>query len=446
MDTNIAKKWISKRLGSWDYRKFLLANLFYDGFVPPIEWCGLDFDWEGFELEKCSRLVYNPLKRNIKKKMNYLLSRPYSVVGNDDVKEYLQDSVQVLKDTVTELYNKGETWWEIEPDSTSPIKFKITLRKAESIVPHYTDEEQTRFDAVGYLWNFIDEEENVYKYVDFVDLTGRHRLPLYSDKDELMQDLGHAVKNGASIVFKKLPFIRLSTDGLYEQIDSMGKMYSDRYEQADKLLQDNADPVAIIKNASNTDGQILLEDIKINKVVTVEGTGDFSYASKSMDYSSIESFMKLLKSDISDICGVVSREQELNYVTSGRALDRLYVDMDNDAADMGSVLREALKEFLSFVGEQNSRDYISDFDIIFNTDKPTDETQIISNISSSSSMLSKRTLLEQHPWVKDVDEELARIEEESSSQSTETEPGIDLMLEDSGQQGEEPMDGQEEEV
>ena len=108
MDTNIAKKWISKRLGSWDDRKFLLANLFYDGIVPPIEWCGLDFDWEGFELEKCSRLVYNPLKRNIKKKMNYLLSRPYSVVGNDDVKQYLQDSVQILKDTVTELYNKGE--------------------------------------------------------------------------------------------------------------------------------------------------------------------------------------------------------------------------------------------------------------------------------------------------------------------------------------------------
>ena len=124
----------------------------------------------------------------------------------------------------------------------------------------------------------------------------------------------------------------------------------------------------------------------------------------------------MVKSDIFDQIGVVSRESELNYVTSGRALDRLYVDMDNDAAEMGQILKNSFKAFLEFIQEQTGKDYLKKFDVTFNTDKPTDETNIISNINSSSSLLSKHTLLKNHPWVEDVEEELKLIEEEQGGQ------------------------------
>jgi hypothetical protein len=41
-------------------------------------------------------------------------------------------------------------------------------------------------------------------------------------------------------------------------------------------------------------------------------------------------------------------------------------------------------------------------------DMPIDESEIIANINASAQLLSRRTLLENHPWVKDVDEELQR--------------------------------------
>lgn len=438
MDSKIARRWVNTRLASMDYKMFVLADLYYDGYTLPEDFEALNVldDFLGIDKSKCLRLVFNPLKRNVKKKMNYLLSRPFSVLGNSDSVQYVKDSLSVLKDTVVELYKKGEAWWEFEPDMDSPVRYKITLRKAQSIVPHYTNEEETAYDSVGYLWNQIDAYGKVTKYVDFVDLSGRHRFPISGTDESSSLDMGHAARGDKDVLFKSLPFVRITSDGLYSLISDLGSMYSNRYNQADSLLEDNADPVAVVKNASETDADTFMDDIRRTKLVKVEGTGDFSYATKSSDYSSIEAFMKMLKSDMADLCGVVSREQELNYVTSGRALDRLYVDMDNDAAEMGSSLRQALKSFLAFVTKETGLDYVKDFDIIFNTDKPTDEQQIIQNIVSSQSLLSKETLLAQHPWVEDVEQELNRIEKEKESEP-QPEPVVQTQVDSTNQPVEE---------
>ena len=453
MNKEYATKWISKRLGSIDYKNFILANLFYDGKIPKRfyedDFIGIwDIDVDKLDDTDCVYMSYNSIRRPIRKKVNYLLAKPYSVEGKEEVRKYFEESVDFFKETVTEIYKKGEAWWEYEADPESLLRFKLTLRKAESIVPHYTNEEKTEYDSVGYLWNRIDDYGNITRYVDFVDREGRHRFPLTyegSPQEVDAEDLGHAVSaKGQKVVFKRLPFIRLTWDSMYLLIRFLGKMYSDRYVQTDRLLEDNADPVAVIKNASDTDAEIIYNDIKQTKAVKVEGTGDFSYASKSMDYSSLESFLKMLKSDIADQLGVVSREQELSYVSSGRALDRLYVDMDNDAADMGQILRNSAKDFLDFIKEETGKDYLEGFNITFNTDKPTDEQNVISNINSSSSLLSKRTLLKNHPWVEDVEEELKLIEEEQGSgqQSQFEDPYVDPYSQEPLQ--EEPVQPEEE--
>lgn len=399
----------------------MLANLFYDGKILKPEYRGTLRTVDILD-ENCEFLSYNPLKRNIKRKMNYLLSRPYSVVGDERVRKFVEECIEVLKKTVIQLYMKGEVWWEFEPCPKSFIRFKITVRNAESVVPKYTNEEETKFDAIGYLWNKILDNGTVARYVDFIDMKGRHRFALSGGNDleaAEEEELGHGKRGQDMILFKSLPFVKLESDSLFEAIDILGQMYSARYYQADKMLSENAEPVGVIKNASETNPYIIKDDIQHSRMVRVEGTGDFSYVSPSQDFGSVNTFMSTLKSDIMDLCGVVSREQELSYVTSGRAIDRLYIDMDSDAAEMGSVLRNALLEFIRFVSAEIGQDLEKDFDIIFNTDKPTDEQQIISNISSSKDLLSEETLLEQHPWVKDVQKEMRRKEREKDKSRQE---------------------------
>lgn len=448
MNKEIVSRLTSKRWASSEYRRFVLSDLFYDGKVLKPEYTGV-FAIDLISDDDCDFLVYNPLRRNIKRKMNYLLSRPFSIEGKEEVKKFMNGCVTLLKDTVKELYKKAEVWWEFEPDPKSPLKYRITLRKANDIVPKYTNEEKTEYDAVGYLWNKVDDDNVTHKYIDFVDLKGRHRYQLSGGETATAEEetvLPHAIRGTSKVTFSSLPFIKLEGDSLFSEIALLGKMYSDRYVQADTMLEDNAEPVAVIKNASDTDSDIIAEDIKYSRMVKVEGTGDFSYASPSQDFGSVNTFMQTVKSDIMDLCGVVSREQELSYVTSGRALDRLYVDMDADAAEMGSILREGLLSFLRFIDEQSKTNLQEHFDIIFNTDKPTDEQQIISNISSSSQFLSTRTLLEQHPWVKDVDEELKRKDDEKKAEQVQQEPELSSPEESSPEETPEELITQDLEV
>ena len=52
--------------------------------------------------------------------------------------------------------------------------------------------------------------------------------------------------------------------------------------------------------------------------------------------------------------------------------------------------------------------------IIFNRDIMINESQSIADCLTSSSILSKESILSQHPWVTDVDLELKRLEEQEN--------------------------------
>ena len=99
---------------------------------------------------------------------------------------------------------------------------------------------------------------------------------------------------------------------------------------------------------------------------------------------------------------------------SGTALGFRYMDLDADCADLADELQDAfrrLKPFLDTWLQASGRGDFSDssFSIVFNTDMPVNETDVIANVNASAGLLSRRTLLENHPWVKDVDGEMEAV-------------------------------------
>lgn len=416
MDRKTAVDIVNKRLSSEAFRNAVLADLFYNGKTLVDPQCP-DTDFNALEDNQVQKLAFNVIKRPIKRKITYLLARPYSVKGTAQAKDFTKNTKKLFEETARELYKKGEVWWEYVPNPQSAFAFDIVLRQAQTIAPRYINREKTEYDAVGYLWDNIDSEDKLTRYVDIVDSDGRTRANLSTDVPT--EILGHAEVNGNPKVFSRLPFIKLTSDGFYEVVSVVGEMYARKYEQADTLLEDYAEPIGVITNASETDLNIVKQDLKRHKLIRVEGTGGFAYASKASEYTALESFMKMLKSDINDQMGVVTREQETSYITSGKAIDRLYIDMDNDAEEMGKILLDAMKDFFDFAHTEAGKPEQLDFDIAFNIDKTTDESAIIANIVASENLLSLRTRLEQHTWVEDVDEELKRISEERAQQPTQ---------------------------
>ena len=57
-------------------------------------------------------------------------------------------------------------------------------------------------------------------------------------------------------------------------------------------------------------------------------------------------------------------------------------------------------------------------DVIFNRDMIVNEAGVIENCKNSVGIISKETIVKNHPWVEDVDEEMKKVDEEESAQDT----------------------------
>ena len=89
----------------------------------------------------------------------------------------------------------------------------------------------------------------------------------------------------------------------------------------------------------------------------------------------------------------------------------------NDANGMETEFQAAFEELLWFINQDFSNRGLGDYEgaelqIVFNRDILINETESIENCSKSVGILSTETIVEQHPWVTDVEVELARLRKE----------------------------------
>lgn len=67
-----------------------------------------------------------------------------------------------------------------------------------------------------------------------------------------------------------------------------------------------------------------------------------------------------------------------------------------------------------------NKDYTNkEVEFIFNKSMITNETEKIENCANSVGMISNKTILANHPWVRDTDEELEQIENEQKENQQE---------------------------
>ena len=98
-----------------------------------------------------------------------------------------------------------------------------------------------------------------------------------------------------------------------------------------------------------------------------------------------------------------------------------YADLASDCDDLGTATAVGLKELFWFIAADAANSYSLDvkelpFNVIYNTDTIMDESTIIGDCAKSANFLSKKTVVSNHPWVDNPEEELKQIEEEQTAE------------------------------
>ena len=125
----------------------------------------------------------------------------------------------------------------------------------------------------------------------------------------------------------------------------------------------------------------------------------------------------LKKALIENARGYDAKDDRISGNPNQMNIQSMYSDIDLDANGMETEFQAAFEQLLWFINQDFSNRGQGDFEneeiqIIFNRDMLINETEAIQNCSSSVGILSTETIVEQHPWTKDVEMELARLKKE----------------------------------
>ena len=396
-----------------------------------------------------NNILKHPSLRNvIDEKVAYVFSKPFSIkCDNDTFKKILEDEVftaqfrRKLKNVATDAYKKGVCYLQPTFDEEGVLDFK--LRKGNVIVPFWKDEEHTELDAyiLFYTIRIYDLDGNYedVEYIEFVDTSGVYRytqkgaesIKKYETSDmpaisgHFKASKGEEGEQSKELVWDKIPLIAFKANADEYPILKSIKSLIDGYDTGTSDLADAiGDLPYSIKVIVNYDGQDLAElasNLYKYRMVKVCDGGDMKTLTQTIDINSINSHLDRIKDDICEYGRIVNDKTAVAVNASGKALDRLYNKIDLDANDIINEFTSALDNLMWFVKWYLKNTGKGDFEnekveFVFNTDKPTDETTIIANCVASKGIVSDETIMANHPWVTDIEQEKKQLADEEEEQ------------------------------
>lgn len=402
-----------------------------------------------------NRLIDNQYAKMVNQKTNYLLGKPFVIEG--DNRQYIELLQQVfnksfmktLKNGGKAALNSGIAW--LHPYYTDNGVFSFRLFPGYEILPFWKDSEHTILDFAVRLYPVESYEGTtltIIEKVEVYDLKGVHKFIL--DGETLVPDV--SMENGlfdipyVSIIdgegmatgmnWEKIPFIPLKYNEqeipLIKKVktlqDGINIMLSD-FEN--NMQEDARNTILILKNYDGQDLGEFRRNLATYGAVKVRCSGDTNGGVETLEITVnadnykviLELFKKAL---IENAMGYDAKDDRLSGNPNQMNIQSMYSDIDLDANDMETELQASFEEILWFVNAHLFNTGQGDFagenvNIIFNRDMLMDEGAIISNIRNSEGILSNQTLVAQHPWTKDVENELQKIEEEKQKAAEEIE-------------------------
>jgi SPP1 family phage portal protein len=389
-----------------------------------------------------NKLVHAFVRKLVDQKVGYLLGKPLSIQTKNQ--QYLdllnkifdRSFLRLLNNLGKEAVNKGKAWLHIYYDEEGSLSFKKI--PAEEIVPLWRDAAHTELEAVIRVYEIEAYEGKAKKTitkVEFWSADGVRRYVLSENgliPDVEVGELGShfvVVQNDQEqgMNWEKVPFICFKYNDeelpLIQVIKSLVDDYDARTSDHANNLEDLPNSTFVLKNYDGQDLGEFRRNMAMYRAVKVMDPGGVDTLSIDINTEATEKHLDRLRKDIYEFGrGVDTQSEKFGNSPSGIALKFLYADLDMDCNIMETEFQASLEQLMWFVNVHLANTGAGDFtnqsvEFVFNRDILINETDAITNIRNSVGILSDETLVAQHPWVTDVQEELERIREQREERS-----------------------------
>lgn len=390
-----------------------------------------------------NRLSHSFMRKLTKQKVGYLLSKPFSVTSDNElfqatIDEYLtKDFYRKFKNCGQDAVVAGLGWLQAYYSEEGDLRFKRI--PPTEVIPFWEDIDHTVLEAVIRVFDTVEfdgSNQKVIKHVKYFTKEGVFNYlqtdsGLVPDESSPMEfsftisrstPLEEDTEEGASVehyMWERIPFIPLKynseEDSLLKYIKDLIDDYDLRTSDASNVIQDEPDRIKVIKDYDGTDKGEFVYNLARYRTLFLRGSGSVDTLDTSISTEAIENHLNRLRKDIYEFGGGVDTQNKDLGNASGVALKYLYSDLDMDCTDFGNELASAIETLCWFIKQDCLLKFNQEFEdasveVTFNTDVIINESETVSNLQNSVGILSTKTLLEQHPYVDDVEKELLQLQ------------------------------------
>ncbi|WP_446935916.1 phage portal protein [Lysinibacillus fusiformis] len=367
----------------------------------------------------------------VDQKVAYLVGEPMVFGSKSDNKQQLELLEEIIgeqwEDTITEIVkgasNKGREWLHVFVNEDGNFDYMVI--PAENFIPIY---DYSKRKKLGAGIRFYSLTEKVIKFEVYDDET----VTYYEMIDgELTLDANVEVNPAphftdaegiSGMGWSKVPFIPFLNNS--EELSDL-HFYKEIVDNYDLLVSDAQntllDMQALIFALRGYEGESLAEfmmNLKRYKAVSLDENGGIDTIKAEVPVEAYKTQKNTLKEDLFMFGqGVNPSPDIIGNAPSGVALENLYSLLDMKASMFERKATLALREFMWFIqtycelAKKGQFDY-RDVTFTFNKLLLTNEAEIIQMARDSDGLISKATIRENHPWVKDAAQEEERMERE----------------------------------
>lgn len=380
-----------------------------------------------------SRIVDNLYQTILDQKVNYLFSKEPSIVTENE--KYLELVTEIFDNKFfkqwyyvgADVYKYGTAFMYVYVDKEGNLKFK-KLNSLECI-PIWKDNDHDELDKLIRVYkreSYLDNVEDTY-IVEVYDINGITTYNLKNNKLELLSSdiQDYLTINGQGYKWGKIPIITFRANELETPLlnrvktlqDAINEIYSD-FKNATEESTYNT--VLVIKGYNDVNNSFRYN---LNKLgyIPVGTDGAVETLDLQVNHNNYEIIIHLLKKAMYENAkGFDSKNDRVGANPNQMNIQSMYSDIDLDSNATEREFKDSfinliyfVDKYLSVKGKGNyEKEKIS---FLFNKDIMINESQAIDDCLKSANIISRKTLLENHPFVSDVDVELKRIKEDMSN-------------------------------
>ncbi|MEF9952948.1 MAG: phage portal protein [Clostridium sp.] len=383
-----------------------------------------------------NKIAHAKYKNMVDEKINYLLAKDYSLKCDNtnyvnSIKSTLGKHFQYqLTELGYEASNKGIGWLYVYLDDN---KFKTMVVPGEQCIPIWSDKSHTElsgmirvYDEEVWQFNNMTTITRVEYWtpddVTYYILEGDYLVYDYNNNVDQDSKVAHFNKNSEWFSWGKVPFIPFKNNHIEIPDIKFVKTLIDSYDisrsEAANYVEEVKNLIYVLKGYGGEDINDFMRKLNEYRAILVDDPqdGGVDTLTPTMDITALKEHYEQLKRDIIEDGQSVNKDlDKFGSAPSGVALKFMYSGLDLKCNALETQFKMGFESLLYFINiylsQTGEGTYEGiDIDIIFNRDIEINESETIDNCQKSKGVISDKTILANHPWVKDIELEQKELE------------------------------------